>query len=350
MHKERISELNKYYPLISVVVPIYNVELYLKQCIESIIHQTYKNLEIILIDDGSTDKSKKICDQYVNIDKRIQVYHKKNSGLGLTRNYGMERATGKYIIFVDSDDYLDATAIKKLVDSTKNGEYDTIIGGFRRVNNKNKIISSVIYPNREFYDKEIQYELLPHMLGNSPHNHDSIKMSVWNNLFDMDIIRQQKLKFCSERKYISEDLVWDCTYFQYAHKVKLIDSSQYFYRYNPHSLSNSYKKNKFQLSVNLYQYILSLIKEIGLEEEAIHRLQKQFFINTRASIEQEKNNNSKAGIQNISKICKNKTLKSAISDYPIVELGLSQRIFIGLIKGNHSFILYWLIKLESIKN
>ena len=99
--------------LISVIVPIYNVEKYLTKCIESIINQTYKNLEIILVDDGSPDKSPIICDEYAKKDNRIKVIHKKNGGLSDARNYGMSLATGEYISFIDSDDYIDEEMYEK---------------------------------------------------------------------------------------------------------------------------------------------------------------------------------------------------------------------------------------------
>ena len=93
--------------LISIIVPVYNVEEYLKECIDSIINQTYKRIEIILVDDGSTDKSGKICDDYAKIDKRIKVVHKENGGLSDARNVGISVSSGKYIAFVDSDDWVE---------------------------------------------------------------------------------------------------------------------------------------------------------------------------------------------------------------------------------------------------
>ena len=101
-------------PLVSVVVPVYNVERYLKQCLESIVKQTYKNLEIILVDDGSTDQSGKLCDKWRRKDERVKVYHKENGGLSDARNYGIERASGEYIMFVDSDDTLELNAVELL--------------------------------------------------------------------------------------------------------------------------------------------------------------------------------------------------------------------------------------------
>ena len=103
--------------LISVIVPVYNVEQYLKKCVDSIVNQTYKNLEIILVDDGATDSSGEICDELEKLDNRIKVYHKENGGLSDARNYGVERATGSYVGFVDSDDYIDAEMYEKLYDA-----------------------------------------------------------------------------------------------------------------------------------------------------------------------------------------------------------------------------------------
>ena len=109
---------------ISVVVPVYNVEQYLEKCVNSIINQTYKNLEIILVDDGATDKSGKLCDELAKLDNRIMAYHKKNGGLSDARNYGVERATGDYIGFVDGDDYIDAEMYEKLYEAIKKENVD----------------------------------------------------------------------------------------------------------------------------------------------------------------------------------------------------------------------------------
>ena len=100
--------------LISIIVPVYNVEKYLKKCIDSILNQTYSNIEILLIDDGSTDNSGIICDNFKKRDSRIKVVHKKNSGVSSTRNYGLDLATGKYISFVDSDDFVECDFIENL--------------------------------------------------------------------------------------------------------------------------------------------------------------------------------------------------------------------------------------------
>lgn len=113
--------------LISVIIPIYNVERYLRQCIDSILSQTYKNLEIILIDDGSTDGSSEICDSYAKKDKRIIVIHQKNHGISYVRNLGIQESTGDYIFWVDSDDYVSETIIEELLENLKETDADMSI-------------------------------------------------------------------------------------------------------------------------------------------------------------------------------------------------------------------------------
>ena len=105
--QSQISENNKSVnrPLVSVVIPVYNIEKHLRECVDSVINQTYRQIEIILIDDGSTDSGRDICDEYALIDSRIKLIHQENQGLGHARNVGMGEATGKYVVFLDSDDY-----------------------------------------------------------------------------------------------------------------------------------------------------------------------------------------------------------------------------------------------------
>ena len=107
-----------YKPLVSVIIPVYNVENYLKRCIDSVVNQSLRNIEIILIDDGSLDSSSKICDEYKVLDERITVIHKQNEGLGMARNTGIDIASGKYIAFVDSDDYIESNMYELLYNSS----------------------------------------------------------------------------------------------------------------------------------------------------------------------------------------------------------------------------------------
>lgn len=134
---------------ISVIVPVYNVENYIVECVNSIINQTYKNLEIILIDDGSTDNSGKICDDFAQKDDRIKVIHKKNEGLGKTRNVGINECSGDYLFFVDSDDFINLNTIEKLYNYSNDETMDLIICDYYKYYNKENLTHISIIP---FYD------------------------------------------------------------------------------------------------------------------------------------------------------------------------------------------------------
>ena len=340
-----IVKIKKIKPFVSIVVPVYNVEKFLDQCINSIINQEYKNFEIILVDDGSTDNSGNICDDYAKKYKYIHSFHKTNSGLGLTRNYGIERANGKYVMFVDSDDFLGPKSLKKLIMPLSKEKFDTVIGGFTRINNNGEIGLKKTYKPNAFFGKEVKDKVMEKMLGNSPRKNDSIKMSVWNNLYSLDLIRKNNLRFISERKYISEDIVWDLDYFQYSESVKIVSSAEYYYRFNPDSLTHKYWPNKFELYVILYSYLLKKIKQENLSEDATNRLRKQFFINVRSSIAQEKNNKFFKGVNIVRDICNNPVLREAIQSYPVDELGMKQRAFLKLIQNQKAMILLLIFKL-----
>jgi len=144
--------------LISIIIPVYNVEEYLCRCVDSIINQTYTDLEIILVNDGSTDKSGEICENYLNLDPRVKVIHKINGGLSDARNEGLKNAHGQYILYVDSDDYIEPNACKELIVGFDNNNKDIdIVVGDCKVIHRDKIeylIRKTFIPNRKYNSKE----------------------------------------------------------------------------------------------------------------------------------------------------------------------------------------------------
>lgn len=137
--------------LISIIVPVYNVEHYLDRCLKSILEQTYKNIEIVIVDDGSTDSSGIICDKYLTIDNRIKVFHKKNGGLSDARNYGIKKSNGEYLMFVDSDDYIPSNAIEILFNLITEKKADVSIGKIKTGTSSN-IENNNNMPNIETFD------------------------------------------------------------------------------------------------------------------------------------------------------------------------------------------------------
>ena len=202
--------------LISIVVPIYKVEEYLSRCVDSIINQTYKNLEIILVDDGSPDNCPEMCDSYAKKDSRIKVIHKKNGGLSDARNAGMKIMTGKYVSFIDSDDWISSNFIEKLFLIVCQEESDIVECGVKRVSgivdykeNESCKISS--------YDTETSLGLL---MGENP-----FRQHVWNKLYKSSVIRN----IYFPKGKINEDEFWTYKIFGNSKKITFVDDAMYFY-------------------------------------------------------------------------------------------------------------------------
>lgn len=334
--------------LVSVVVPVYNVEKYLKKCVKTIIEQTYNNLEIILVNDGSTDSSGIICDDFSKNDKRIKVYHKENEGLGITRNYGIERSHGDYLMLVDSDDYLDMDAIRRMVKTASTENADLIIEGFTKVTSEGKFLFKSHYQKQIFEGSEVINSLLARMIGSCPEKQDSIFTIVTAKLYDLHLIHNNHILFCSERDLQSEDLVFQLACLPYIHKAIITADNCYYYRTNNCSLSKKYKENRFEEVKKVYYYVRDRIKEINMPQETYLRLDKMLFVHLRSVLAQERPNISGKSKQECQKkiemFVNDKLVQERITLYPINKLKFKQRLFLWLIKNKLVKALYWTVK------
>lgn len=321
--------------LISVIVPVYNVEKYIRKCLNSLTAQTYKNLEIILVDDGSSDSSGSICDEYALKYNNITVVHKKNAGLGMARNTGLEHITGKYVTFLDSDDYISPACIEILYKNIIKNQTDMCKGGFRRVTDSGKVISSTRYKYELFEGKKARLELFPRMIGSCPSKHDSIEMCVCGSLYKTEPIKKYDLHFPSERDYISEDLVFNMDFLQHADGACVIEDVEYNYRLNPNSLTTKYRSDRFDSSRHFYLEMTKKCMYLKYDPLTYLRLHRMFFIYIRMCIAQETPKISKLciknNITNIRKICEDHIVKQAVNEYPTKDLGIKQTLFLKMI-------------------
>ncbi|MDD6520031.1 MAG: glycosyltransferase [Oribacterium sp.] len=328
--------------LISIIVPIYNVEKYIHRCIDSIINQTYKNIEIILVDDGSSDGSGKICDEYQRKDERIKVIHKKNGGLGFARNSGLDVASGKYVTFIDGDDYIGLTHIEKMHTLIIETNSDTCMAGHTKV-----------YSNREekhlnvcsgkIYKGNVKEQILPRMCGANTYGQDYIEMSVCMVLLSNEIIKQNNLRFVSEREYVSEDLVFDFEYYPLSKSVCISDDADYYYCDNAGSLTTKYRSDRFESQIKLYKLLSEKAQEIGIWEECRERLQNTVLAIARYSVKLEykfANVNGRKAVQsNVRKICEDSTLKQIFAEYDDKNIKMSSRAVNYLIRNQHIILL-----------
>ncbi len=338
--------------LVTIIISVYNMEKYLKECVDSVLNQTYKAIEIILVDDGSKDNSKTMCDQYANKFDNISVIHKKNEGLGISRNRGLEYANGDFILFLDSDDYIDNDMIEKLVNMAKKYDLDVVKSGFRRVDDNHNKLSTTQYSSELFEKDGIIDKFLPRLIGSSPEKKDSIEMSVCATLYKTSIIKEKKLTFVSEREIISEDIIFNIDFCKLAKKAYLLDYVGYNYRFNPKSLTRSYKENRFERSKELYFEIAKRLKEMGYGHDVYDRLSRIFFVYLKTCLHQEKkkisNKKTKDILNTISNFTNDDLVANLVSKYPITKTGFKQKLFLTLVKNKMNVLILILINLNLI--
>ena len=335
--------------LVSIVVPVYNVEEYLNRCIDSLLKQTYEKIEILLIDDGSTDNSSNICRNYLKKNKRIKYFKKPNEGLGLTRNYGIEHASGEYIIFVDSDDYIPEDAIEFLVNRISDDDVDMVVATMYYKNEKyNLNIDEGIYNI-----KSINNVLLNKLMGNNGNIKDSFLCTAPAKIYKKDLFVRTNVRFPSERELIWEDLSFFVNLLPKCEKVSVVNYPVYVYCYNQNSLTHSYKTDKFEKVMYQYKYLLNKIEELKLGKEARFRLDTNFIGHIRTCLKLEvyysKQNGLKMTFGNIRKICSDKEVIDLLDNYPNNKYNFQQKILDYFIKNKNYLLIYLLVKLQNIR-
>ena len=243
-----MSETINKYPKISVIVPVYNVEAYVGECIDSILKQTYENLEIILVDDGSTDSSGRICDEYAKKDSRVKVYHKENGGLSDARNYGIEKSSGDFLSFIDGDDWIDKDMYSKMIETSIKDNSDIVVCGIT----KDYVGRSV---DSHSIDECISgYDALKRMFYGKNLNHSACDKIYKKRVFD-------NVRFPKGEIY--EDLRTTYKSVINANTVSTIKNCFYHYRMREGSISKGkFKESRFE--------VLPALKSV-MENEDIKR-------------------------------------------------------------------------------
>lgn len=228
---------------VSIVIPVYNVKKYLNECVGSVIEQTYEQIEIILVDDGSTDGSGYICDELALRDKRIVVVHKENSGVVDARNVGIQYATGEYCIFVDGDDWISPDFVEKMVDTFSEFNPDMVCCGFVRTEGKDSPYCINVQSDFSvgFYiGQRFLNEIVPYILAGR--NGKVFPTTLWGKAYKTELCKSVLPRVASELKY-SEDGCAVVLCLSVCNSIYITDKCLYFYRDNPYSLTAN-KKGK----------------------------------------------------------------------------------------------------------
>ena len=249
--------------LVSIIVPIYNKEVLLERCVDSLICQTYPNIEILLIDDGSSDNSWSICQYYQQKDCRVKPFSKRNGGLSDARNFGLTKATGKWVSFVDADDYVELDFIEKLLGNTD--KYDLSVCCAFFISDKGRRIVNHAQGNCILLDKETIYNKLLYPLITLDQSKMSLLPCVWNKLYRKGIIDENRLSF--DIIPLVEDFLFNIHYFNVISNARFIDTPLVNYDCTPPSSLSKNKNFIERINVSYYAHskIMELFPVIGKE-------------------------------------------------------------------------------------
>lgn len=249
-------------PLVSIIVPIYNAAMDMVPCLESIKRQRYQNLEVLLVNDGSSDASLEICRMYARLDPRVIIIDKENTGVSGTRNAAIERARGKYLQFVDSDDQLDPNATRLLVEAAEETQADLVICNYCSVMPDGK---TTVHGFMQPYTRMDKAQFARCLMEEPASFYYGV---MWNKLYRADLVRAHTDVRCSEEMTWSEDLYFNLTYIRYAERFFALTMPIYNYYDNPGSAVHLTKvRTAITARTALFSYYKELYEQLGLYEE-----------------------------------------------------------------------------------
>lgn len=338
---------------LSVIVPIYNVEIYLERSLNSLINQTFKDIEIILVNDGSTDASLDICRKYSVLDDRVKIIDKKNEGVSVARNIGIEASTSEYLVFMDPDDDIKINMYENLYSLIVKNECDICLCNYITVNNKNELICKLPYTSGKYTENQIR-NLLVSMIGGEKLEDDVIMGSVWRGIYKKNIIKDYNIYFPINIRPM-QDLIFMINYLSKCSNMYIDERAYYYYYINPNSGITGYKPNMWDNNNRVCNMLENIIIENKLETYIKQRLTNRWINSTLSSISNEvhidNNDNIFNRIIRIKKILENPKLINKLKYLKYEEVRTIKKVVINLVKYKCSLILYiYYFIVKRIKN
>ena len=248
-------------PLVSIILPVYNAQNHIARCLESICAQSWQNIEVIVLNDGSKDQSLPVCEAFRAKDERIVLVDKANSGVSDTRNLGLKLASGKYVQFVDSDDYIDPDFTEHLVTAAEQNNADLVIAPYK-----------MVIPAGATKPEQVLDEFARHLMDKPASYFYGV---LWNKLYRRDLLVDHQIQFTSEVRW-AEDLVFNMQYLEYANVLVSIPEAGYYYVQNPQSICHTQinAASLVQNKIQVFHYYTELYTRLGIYEEVRPQLYK----------------------------------------------------------------------------
>lgn len=340
--------MNNMNPLVSIIVPIYNVEKYLQQCVDSLVEQTYKNLQIILVDDGSKDYSGEICDQYKEFDNRIEVIHKENGGPSSTRKAGMDAVLGQYVMFLDGDDWLDKDAIEQcVIQLEKNAELGCVLFSYVKEMETISVPMHIMNDTQVFVGNEVTNKIHRRLFGlsseelNHPERMENI-VSCCMKLYRVDYAKQGKY-FDTSLVGSCEDGLFNIYALQNCRYAMYLDKPFYHYRKREDSLTKSFRPKLIEQWQTLFSIMDSFIKENKLGEQYREALNNRIALSITSIALNELNNPNQKIFGHVKVIrcyLRQDTYRAAVKQIRISNLPKTWKILLMCCKMKWAFFVY----------
>lgn len=335
-------------PKVSIIVPCYKVEPYLDRCLESLVNQTLRDIEIVLVDDESPDRVPQMCDEWACRDNRIRVVHKKNEGLGMACNSGLDIATGEYIAFCDSDDYVDPDCYETLYMAAKSDDADAVYSGIMRVTENGTVTPMSQVEKKRVYSSDEIDDFQLGMIASRPaekkerHRQMSAKIVLYSGV----IIRKYNIRFHSEREYLSEDLLFNLDFLEHCQKVVELPKSFYYYFVNTSSLTHTLRTDRFEKYKFLRTYLLEHYRNIVPREEFIDRVNRMYIGYVRSAMQQivTSGETFREKRRLLKSICDDPIWKQLAQEYPVYKMPMDKRLVFGLTRRRMITVLYLLYR------
>ena len=332
-------------PLISIIIPVYKVEKYLKECVDSVLNQTHKNLEIILVDDGSPDNCPKICDEYAKKDSRVKVVHKENGGVSSARNTGIDVSTGEFIMFFDSDDWIERDLCEKAMTTMINNNNDVVFWTYVREFQNNSSIKIIYDKDTSFGENECKnlYRRIIGPLGKELFHPENLEVlsSLWNKVYKSDIIKNNNIRFFDINKIgASEDGLFNIEYFKYVKSASYINRAFYHYRKtNENSITFNHSEDFFERWLLFFQMIYKHIQDNNLSEEFYKALDNRISLCVLqlALVAVRRNTTFSDKCKEIQKYLNNSIVETASKKLELKYFPIHWKIYFALVKIKSSF-------------
>lgn len=323
-------------PFFSVIVPIYNVEAYLEECLESICNQSYENFELILVDDGSEDMCPQICDRFASNNSKIKVIHKKNQGLVEARKTGVSLANGEYIVFVDSDDWIEASMLENCHRYLKDGGIDVLVLEYYLNSLKGEErYRNYINPG-EYTEEKLKTEIVNKMLYAGKYYVFGIAPSVWSKVFKGELLRKH-ISTVDGKITMGEDVAITYPCLAHSEKVRVVDEAYYHYRFVENSMSRDSGESYFGKIEVLFDWLEQKQSVIGIEQLKMYKVML-FCLGIERILLGD--NNISVAIKKVKEICKRERYQKLLKCIDIENIQGNDKEVVWAIKNSDYRRLY----------